>query len=302
MNDPLSTAALSVVVPSVNGWANLDGCLAALGREREMAQMEVLVPERCGPSVRDAIARRYPWVRVLPVPNDTSIPEMRARAFRLATAPTVAVIEDHILVPASWARQMIEGRTKTARVIGGGLVNAATDRTVDWAAWFCEYSQLAAPATPGPAKWLTGNNTAYDRDLLEEFRSVVEAGRWENVLHDAFRRRGIGLWNRPDIVVQHKMHCSVGGYLSQRFLFARAFAGARLGDAGAARRFCYGLLALALPPVLFGRIVIRVWRGGRHRRELIRSLPLLAIFVSAWGLGEVTGSWFGAGDALAKVT
>jgi hypothetical protein len=70
----------------------------------------------------------------------------------------------------------------------------------------------------------------------------------------------------------------------------------------AARRLVYGLLAFALPPVLFTRIVSRIWRSGRHRAELGRSLPLLAVFVIAWGLGEVVGGWFGEGDALAKVT
>jgi hypothetical protein len=52
---------------------------------------------------------------------------------------------------------------------------------------------------------------------------------------------------------------------------------------------------------MFVRVVRNVWRTGRHRGELIRSLPLLALFTTSWGLGEVVGYWFGAGDALAKV-
>lgn len=297
-----ASPALSVVVPSVNGWSDLDGCLAALEQERADLPLEVLVPERCGSPVRDAVARAYPWVRLLPVPVGTTIPQMRALAFASAGAPTVAVIEDHVLVPRGWARLMSAARSDGIRVVGGTVVNAATDRTVDWAAFLCEYSHLLVPPAAGPAEWLTGNNTAYDRVLLEECSDVVQAGRWEDVLHAAFRRRGVVLWSRPDIVAHHKKHYRVGEYVSQRFLYARAYAGARMKGRGVGRRLAYGVLAIGLPPMLLGRIVSRIWRSGAHRSELVRTLPLLVLFVGAWGAGEAVGGWLGAGDALARVT
>jgi hypothetical protein len=40
---------------------------------------------------------------------------------------------------------------------------------------------------------------------------------------------------------------------------------------------------------------------GRHRALLLRSLPLIAIFVCSWGLGEVVGYWFGAGNSAGRV-
>lgn len=298
----VGTPALSVVVPSVNGWPDLQGCLAALEREHANVALEVLVPERCGAAVRDLVARDYSWVRVLPVSPETTIPEMRARAIAAATAPTVAVIEDHVQVPPGWVAAFQEARSGGARVIGGSVVNAATERTVDWAAFFCEYSQLAAPLSPGPATWLTGNNTAYERELLQTFQPMLEAGQWEDALHTAIRRSGVTLWCRPDILARHQKHYSVSGYLSQRFLYSRAYAGARLEHAGPLRRLGYGVLAFGLPPVLLARIVSRVWRGGAHRPELLRSLPLLAVFVTAWGLGEVAGAWLGKGDAPSRVT
>ena len=181
-------------------------------------------------------------------------------------------------------------------------MNAATDRIIDWAAFLCEYSQLVAPREAGPATWLTGNNTAYDRALLVEFRSVVESGNWEDHLHDALRRRGIELWSRPDIVVEHKKHYTIREYAGQRFLASRALAGARLTGAGPLRRFVYGLRTLTLPPVLCWRVASRTWRSGLHRAELLRSQPLIVIFVVAWAAGEFVGAWLGGGDALSKVT
>ena len=293
--------SLSVVVPSVNGWSDLSACLAALEPERGTCDLDVLVPERCGDEVRTAAALRFPWARVLPVPRATTIPQMRALAFREARAATVAVIEDHVIVPPGWAMRLASACGGDARVVGGGVENAATGTVVDWAAFLCEYSHMLAPLPSGPAEWLTGNNTAYQAALLREFRDVIAQGRWEDVLHAAMRARGVTLWCRPDIVVGHKKHYSVGEYTSQRYLYARAYAGARVQGQGLARRGAYGALALALPPVLLLRIVRRVWASGAHRAELFRSIPLLLLFVIAWGVGESVGALFGPADALARV-
>ena len=78
-------------------------------------------------------------------------------------------------------------------------------------------------------------------------------------------------------------------------------AGARVEAAPLPRRLAYGALALALPPLLLYRTVARILAKGRYRGLLLRSLPLLALFVTSWGLGEVVGSWFGAGRSLSKV-
>ena len=296
------TPAISVVIPSVNGWPDLDRCLTALERQLADTRVEVLVPERCGSAVQGAVARKYPWARLIPVTTNTTIPQMRAIAFREAHAPTVAVIEDHVIVPPGWARAMIAARTTQTRVVAGGLVNAATDRAVDWAAWLCEYNHLSAPMQSGPVDSIHGNHTSYDRELLAECRDVVESGRWEDALHEALRRRGVILWFRPDIVAGHRKHYTVREYTRQRFLYSRAYAALRLGGASLGRRLAYGVVALALPPVLFLRIVSRVWRGRLYRSHLAPSLPLLAVFVCSWGLGEAVGAWFGDGGALAKVS
>lgn len=301
--DGRSTPVLSVVVPSVNGWSDLEACLTALERSAlcTHTSLEVLVPERCGEDVRTRVTQRFPFAQLLPVSDTTTIPHMRALAIDLATAPTVAVIEDHVIVPEQWAQQMVEARRGDVRAVGGALVNAATTSRVDWAAFLCEYSHVLAPRPPGPAEWLMGNNTAYDRLALQECGEIVHAGRWENVLHDELRRRGITLWNRPDIVVGHKKHYTVGEYTAQRFLYARAYAADRVHSSSVLSRMAYGAAAVALPPLLYGRITARVWQSGAHRRELLHSLPLLALFVSAWGLGEVAGAWFGDGGAMARV-
>lgn len=292
---------LSVVVPSVNGAGDLMGCLEALERQRPDVALEVLVADRCGETLRQAVQDRFPDVKVLAAPAGTTIPDLRAMAFDAATGDSVAVIEDHVIVPPGWARQLLEAQARGEDVVGGAVENAANQRIVDWAAFLCEYSHLLPPLPDGPSDWLTGNNTVYRRSLLRKYREVTRQGRWENHLHDALRKDGVTLFCRPAIRVGHKKHYTVWEYLSQRYLYSRSYAGARTAGAPLPRRLAWGLAAMALPPVLFGRTVARIWHKGVHRGELVRSLPLLGLFVTGWAAGEVVGAWFGPGDALAKV-
>ncbi|HSJ64406.1 MAG TPA: glycosyltransferase [Gemmatimonadaceae bacterium] len=293
-------AELSVVVPSVNGPADLVGCLEALEAQTE-ARLEILVIDRIGEAIRQIVRSRFPRVRLIGVPQGTTIPHMRAIAFAEARAESVAVIEDHVIVPRDWARRLLDAQMRTRAVVGGSVENAATERLVDWAAFLCEYSHCIPPLPAGPAEWLTGNNVVYPRAVLQRHRAVIEEGKWENHLHEALKRDGVSLVCVPEIAVGHKKHYTIREYLSQRYLYARSYAGARVVGQPVAKRVAYGIAAFALPPLLFYRTLTRVVSKGRHRAELVRSLPLLALFVTSWALGEVVGYWAGPGDSLGKV-
>lgn len=304
---PAPTAAarrpeLSVIVPSVNGAGILLECLEALrvAAARGTA-IEVLVVERCGDAVRRQLAEHAPEAVVLPVAPRTTIPQMRALGFRRAQADAVAVIEDHVLVPPEWARQLLDALAEGADVVGGSVQNAATTTTSDWAAFLCEYSQMLAPAAGADVESLAGNNVVYRRALVERHAGLLDEGRWEDHFHAALRRAGVTLTCRPQISVGHKMHLRPSEYLAQRFLFARAWAGMKGEGMSLVRRALFAVGSCALPPLLYARIVTRVLAARRCRAELARSLPLLALFVCAWAAGEAVGFAAGPGDALERV-
>jgi hypothetical protein len=293
-------AELSVVVPAVNTLGDVIDCLTALDAPQN-ARVEVLVVDRLGDGVRAEVARRFPSARVIPVPRDTTIPRMREIAFGEATADAVAVIEGHVIVPSDWARALLDARRETGAVVGGSIDNAARTSIVDWAAFLCEYSHCITPLPSGPTNGLPGNNVIYDRALLERYRDTIAAGKWENYLHDAMHRDGVPLVLRPDIGVGHKKHYTVGEYLSQRFLYARSYAGERVKGMPLSKRVAYGAAAFALPPLLMYRTVARVLAKGRYRMQLLLSIPLLFLFIASWTAGEIVGYWFGPGDSLSRV-
>ena len=95
--------------------------------------------------------------------------------------------------------------------------------------------------------------------------------------------------------------CIRDSYFSQRYLYARSFAGARVRGAPVHTRLLFGAAAFLLPPLLYYRTVRRILDKRKHLDYLVKSLPLLVLFVLSWGAGEVAGYWFGAGKALSKV-
>ena len=293
-------AELSVVVPAVNTLDDLIGCLTALEAQSDV-QLEILVVDRLGGDVRAEIARRFPRARIIPVARGTTIPRMRELAFEAATGDAVAVIEDHVIVPAGWARALLDARRETGAVIGGSIDNAARSSVVDWAAFLCEYSHCITPLPAGPTGSLPGNNVIYDRALLQRYRDTIAAGKWENHLHDAMHRDGVPMILRPEIGVGHKKHYTVGEYLSQRFLYARSYAGERVKGMPLARRLSYGAAAFALPPLLMYRTVTRVLAKRRYRMQLALSIPLLVLFIASWTAGEIVGYWAGPSDSLSRV-
>jgi hypothetical protein len=294
---------LSVVVPSVNGIPIVLECLEALRADaaHSRLQIETIVVDRCGESVRHVIRDRFPEATVVAAESGTTIPAMRAVAFGRASAPVVAVIEDHVIVPPGWGRDMVEALAQGAAVVGGGVQNAAVATRVDRAAFLCEYSHMLPPQPAGPVRAVTGNNVVYRRDLLDRYRMLIESGRWENELHTAMRRDGVRLVGRPDIVVGHKMHYRMRDYMAQRFWYARAYAGMRRTSLSSFGKVAWAVGSLALPPVLLARIVGRVRRSDPPRPALVSLMPLLVLFVCAWALGEMVGYAAGGGDALSRV-
>tara|TARA_R110002051_G_scaffold146786_2_gene219562 strand:+ start:38160 stop:39110 length:951 start_codon:yes stop_codon:yes gene_type:complete len=301
---PKTQAELSVIIPSVNSYDDLEGCLRAL-RTEQGATLEIIVVDRLGEHVRHFVRREHPTVTVIAVAGETTIPQMRALGIRRANCPATAMIEDHVIVPQGWARALLDalsGEGDQVGAVGGPVDNAATHGRIDWAAFLCEYSSTLPPLPAGHADWLPGNNVIYPTAVLRRHDAVLDCNAWEGALHDAIRDGGNPLVMRPEIVVGHKMHYTIGLYTSQRYLYSRSYAGARAAGMPLAKRLVAGGAALiVLPPLMFLRTVVRVRGKPPYNAHLVPSLPILVPFCISWGLGEAVGFWFGSGGALAKV-
>lgn len=292
---------VSVVIASVSGFPALGECLDALGRQDGAAGAEIIVADRCGAETRAALRARFPSALVVAADPGTSIPALRAAGIARARGRMIAILDDHCHAAPGWLRAIGRQHETGALVVGGAVENGSVERVVDWAAFFCEYARFMPPVPRGEVGEITGNNTVYDRGVLETLGADGRAELWESFLHERLRARGVRFRSDPDLSVSHKKAVGYLQFLSQRYHYSRSYAGMRLHGAPWWRRLAYACATPVLPPLLLGRMVATVARKRRHAARFAQAVPVLATFLLGWAGGEAVGALLGPGRSLERV-
>jgi glycosyltransferase involved in cell wall biosynthesis len=298
-------ARLSIVIPSVNGKQWLVPCLERVEQQTIRDSLEVIVCDRLGDSTAEAVRQRFPNVQVEISPDGATIPQLRWTGLKKSSAPIVAVIEDHSMLPRTWAEEVLEAHRQydgqNEGVIGGPVENGSTASTFDWAFFLTEYAPLLPPMSAQQAPGVAGGNVSYRRALLplEDDRF---AHLWESHLVEELKRRGIAVRIHPGMTLLHRNPFTRQEFRQQRYLFLRSIAAMKARSWGIVRRLIYAAGALAVLPWLLPlRMVVAVWRKRRNRRELFVSLPMIVSFLWAGIAGEVAGLLRGDGGSLAAI-
>ncbi len=294
---------ISVVIASVNGLESIQECLDCLVNQEGNVRAEAVVLECCGPETREALARRFfqPFIRVIPVEGRPSIPALRAMGMAQARGRIVAIIEDHCMAHPRWLQVIARAHAAGHRAVGGPVENGSVVRSVDWAVFFCEYARFMLPVPHGIVAEIPGNNSAFDRRVLDALGPELQEEVWEAFLHQKMREAGVEFHSDPEMIVYHKKHFGFGYFLSQRYHYSRSFAGMRMIGAPLWKRLGYAGATTLLPGILLVRITSIVARKGRHWKQYLLSLPSLCSFLVIWAVGEGVGAVLGPGRSLQRV-
>lgn len=292
-----------MVIASVNGLPYISDCLTALLHQTGGVNHEIIVVDRCGESTAQVIRERFSrsHLSFIAAEPRTSIPRLRAMGMERANGQTLAILEDHCRVGPNWLQVIARTRSEGHRVIGGAVANGAVERLRDWAAFFCEYAAFMPPVPRGQVSAITGNNCAYERELLDALGEDLYQEVWEYFLHARLRKQGAPFWSEPELLASHDKRFGVGYFLTQRYHYSRSFVAMRVGGWPRWQRVAYACAAMALPPLLLVRMIQSVYAKQRYRREFLLSLPLILFYLFGGALGEVVGALGGPGASLEKV-
>ncbi len=290
---------LTIVIASVNGLDVLQPTLDALDALPERDGTEVIVVETVGGETREMLRQRKRPVVVIESARQP-IPRLRYQGVVRARGRLVAILEDHARVGLGWAASLIEAHEGPWGAVGGPVENGKAG-LVNWAVYFCEYASYMGPMIEGETSDLPGNNIAYKRPHLMRHAKELDQGKWESWINDRLRADGVPIASINSMVVHHIKTFRLGYFLTQRFHFARSYAGMRRGEQSWAKRLVYGFGSLVLPALLSVRVARTVVAKRRHLGRFLQVSPLVAFFLTVGAVGEMVGYLFGSGQSLDRV-
>jgi len=290
---------LSVVIVVLESARRLEDCLAAFARQTEAPPFEIIVPWDGTHGLMSAIQSLFPMVRFLPMEGRRTYAELRAAGIRVATAPVVAITEDHCLPREDWCAAIVAAHAAAHAAIGGSVEKETPDTALNWAFYFADYIRYLDPVE-GASHHLTDCNVAYKRSDLDAVAEVWQREFHENQVHQALASGGKSLWLSPRIVVRQKRHLTWRAALWDRYAFGRLFASTRVQGAPFSRRLLMLASCSILPFLLVARVARHVERTRRYRSNFLAALPAVGAVCTVWAWGEFVGYLTGSPESTLR--
>src|SRR4029079_4023110 len=165
-------------------------------------------------------------------PQHETLGSSRFAAFRHATAPIVAVIEDHAIARRDWGEALLNAFQGPWAAVGYAFENSNPHTYLSRSCMVNDYGRWMTPARGGVVTQLAGHNVSYRRDALLAFGGELEHLLTPDFLvHQALVAKGERLYLEANAVVGHENFTHVGPAISAHFAYLRMLAGmrARLG-------------------------------------------------------------------------
>jgi hypothetical protein len=241
-------------------------------------------------------------VRIVEVGSVTSIGSANAKGVRQASAPIVALAEDHAFPAPGWAEALIAAHRHPWAVVGPVFRNPNDPKNViAWADFLTGEGEYLALRESGLVERLPGNNCSYKRAILLEYEPQLETMmETETFIHKDLRQKGHQLYLESGAQVSHLNFERMFAFISIKYLSGRIFGAARAQGWSFFFRLFYACGTPLIPWVRYRRLR-KPWEALRENIKL----PWGAIPMAWCGLlisatGEMIGCCFGAGQAVAK--
>ncbi len=296
-----TSPSVSVVIASIVGAPFIDDCLASVFAQKNAPNFEVIVVDCRGSENVSRLSKRFPEARFIQLQKRETVPQLRRIGVEQARGEIVAIIEEHCLAAENWLAALSAAFSSNYVAVGGPVDFRQDSRLRDWITYFVEYNSYLPPWADGDTLNVGSANAAYKRETLLSNLAVLNDGYWEATLHPKLLAEGKKFRSVPSMIVYHRGPFDYFYYLRQRYLFSRAFSGARRRTISAAQRTFYLLAAPAIPLLLLSRIASRVFARKCYPNKFLLSLPLLIPAMTSYVAGEWMGYAFGPGRALMEV-
>ncbi|HEV8384365.1 MAG TPA: glycosyltransferase family 2 protein [Candidatus Acidoferrales bacterium] len=296
-----SSPKISVVIASIVGTPFIDECVASVLAQKGAPEFEVIVVDCRGAENVARLKQKFPQVRFVEQAQRETVPKLRRIGVEQASGEIVAIIEEHCLAKDDWLATIANSLTPEYVACGGPISDYNYARLRDWVTYFVEYNSSLPPWPDGATSFINGANLAYRRDALLANLPLLDHGYWEATVNPKLLAEGKKFRSVPAMTVYHRGPFDYFYYLRQRYLFSRAFSGARRASLSAGQRAAYLLAAPLVPFLLFARMGARVFEKKCRIGKFFASAALIFPALCVYTVGEWMGYAFGPGRALMEV-
>jgi len=218
-----------------------------------------------------------------------------------ASAPVVALTEDHSFPDSRWAELFITRHREPWAAVGPSMRNGNPVNVVSQADFCQAYGQWSRPVTSGPVRHLPGHNSSYKKDILLAFGPYLPIlMQAESVLHRRLKAQGYDLLLEAETCTSHLNFNSWSNWIPARYYAGRQFAGTWCTGWPSIRRLFYVLGSPGIPWLRLWRVRQSVGREPGLFNRVKLALAILAGFIVE-AAGNLAGFAAGTGDSNQKI-
>ena len=300
---PETHPRVSVVIPVYRSEATLEGCLAALRRQR-FRSFEVVIVDSSPDDACERIVRgRFPEVRCRRSLARCFPQEARNRGAAMARGELLVFTDPDVYPEPGWLERLVAAHEATGAVVVGALACHGR-RWLDQGIHLCKFSKWLPGGAARAVDMSPTANMLIPRALFEAVGGLPgEHFQGDTTLSWELTRRGHTLWLEPRAVVDHHHLSGFAEFLGARFRRGRELARLRMGWTGGGAWAHLGfLLASALPARLARNLLLAAGHSLRSGSigGYVRTFPVIAAGFAASLAGESVVYARGLAAAAAK--
>ncbi len=288
---------LSVVLATPGDFGAIRKTLVHLAAQtsREALELVIVATSRELLQPDAQVLAAFARYSIVEIGDFVSLGSANAAGVRAATAPLVALAEDHCFPDPDWAEHLIRAHEGQWAAVGPAVRNANPATIVSWADLFIGYGPWLEPVERRDVPFLPGHNSSYKRALLLAYGERLDALLTvETVLHWDLRAKGHRLRLEPAARVAHTNFSLWSSWLPVLWLNGRAFAAERRKGMSVFVRAVYVAGASLIPFVRLARVATAA-RSTQLRRQFARCFPAVLVGLAVDALGQMVGYAWGPG-------
>jgi hypothetical protein len=293
------TAEMSVVIATPDRYDTIRKTMQYLRNQtvRDRLEIVVVAPSEESLGLDEEELAPFASFRVVEIGDVESLAAGNAAGVRAATAPVVALLEDHSRPEKGWAEAILETHRGDWAAVGPVMGNPNPGSAVSWADFLLGFGTWWIPTPSGEIDHLPTHNASYKRSVLLEYGPELETMlKAEIIMQWDMGARGHRLYLDSGARVYHVNFELLRSWLPVQLHAGRIFASVRSRGWPLSRRSLYALGSPLIPWIRL-RHVLRQVRLRDHVGLPASVYPLIAVGLLTSALGEALGYALGIGDA-----